>query len=46
MISRLIGCDVHRVEATDPYLDAYDATVERNLREQHADAPDRAWRTR
>jgi flavodoxin len=38
MISRLIGCDVHRIEATDPYPDAYDATVERNLREQDADA--------
>jgi flavodoxin len=38
MISRLIGCAVHRIEAADPYPDNYDATVERNVREQDADA--------
>jgi hypothetical protein len=37
-ISRLIGCDVHRIEAADPYPDDYDPTVERNVREQQADA--------
>jgi flavodoxin len=38
MISRLIGCDVHRIEAADPYPDDYTPTVERNVREQEADA--------
>ncbi|WP_173074520.1 flavodoxin [Phytohabitans rumicis] len=38
MISRLIGCDVHRIEAADPYPDDYDPTVERNVREQEANA--------
>jgi hypothetical protein len=38
MISRLIGCDVHRIEAADPYPDDYDPTVARNVREQEADA--------
>jgi len=38
MMSRLIGCDVHRIEAADPYPDNYSATVERNVREQDADA--------
>ena len=38
MIGRLAGCDVHRIEAADPYPDAYDPTVERNVREQNADA--------
>ena len=38
MISRLIGCDVHRIEAADPYPDDYDPTVARNVREQNADA--------
>ncbi|HEX5994946.1 MAG TPA: flavodoxin [Jiangellales bacterium] len=37
-IGRLIGCDVHRIEAADPYPDDYDPTVERNVREQQADA--------
>jgi flavodoxin len=37
-IGRLIGCDVHRIEAADPYPDAYDPTVARNVREQNADA--------
>ena len=38
MISRLIGCDVHRIQAADPYPDDYTATVERNVREQDANA--------
>ena len=38
MISTLITCDVHRVEAAEPYSDVYDATVARNAREQEADA--------
>ncbi|MET3421276.1 flavodoxin [Actinoplanes tereljensis] len=38
MISRLIGCDVHRVEAADPYPDDYEPTVARNVREQNEDA--------
>jgi flavodoxin len=37
-IGRLIGCGVHRIEAADPYPDDYDPTVERNVREQQADA--------
>lgn len=38
MIAWLIGCDVYRIEATDPYPDDYEATVERNVQEQRADA--------
>jgi flavodoxin len=38
MISGLIGCDVHRIEPTDPYPDSYSETVERNVKEQEADA--------
>jgi flavodoxin len=38
LIGRLIGCDVHRIEAADPYPEAYDPTVERNVREQDANA--------
>ncbi len=38
MISQLIGCDVHRIEAADPYPDDYAPTVERNVREQDANA--------
>ncbi len=37
-ITNLIGCDVHRIEAAEPYSDDYDDTVERNAREQDADA--------
>ncbi|MFF7338819.1 flavodoxin [Streptomyces sp. NPDC008163] len=37
-ISDLIDCDVHRIEPADPYPDSYDATVERNVREQDADS--------
>jgi flavodoxin len=38
MISNLIACDVHRIEAADPYPDNYDATVTRNVREQNTNA--------
>jgi flavodoxin len=38
MIAQLIGCDVHRIEAADPYPDVYAETVERNVREQNANA--------
>lgn len=38
MISDRIECDVHRIEAVDPYPDDYDETVARNVREQDADA--------
>ena len=38
MISERVDCDVHRVEAVDPYSDDYDETVARNVREQEADA--------
>jgi flavodoxin len=38
MISGLIGCDVYRIEAADPYPYSYAETVARNVREQQADA--------
>ncbi|ACL40081.1 conserved hypothetical protein [Pseudarthrobacter chlorophenolicus A6] len=38
MISALVPCDVHRIEAADPYPDSYDATVARNVREQNQNA--------
>jgi flavodoxin len=38
MISELIGCDVYRIEPADPYSDDYDATVDRNVREQNDNA--------
>jgi hypothetical protein len=38
MIGRLIGCDVHRIEAANPYPHDYEKTVARNIREQEADA--------
>ncbi|MFF3380410.1 flavodoxin [Streptomyces sp. NPDC002680] len=38
MIGEHIECDVHRIEAADPYSDDYDETVARNVREQNADA--------
>ena len=38
MISELIDCDVHRIDAADPYPAGYDATVARNVREQDANA--------
>jgi flavodoxin len=38
MIGRLIGCDVHRIEAAEPYPEEYEPTVARNVREQETDA--------
>jgi len=38
MIGNLISCDVHRIEAADPYPDGYDAAVVRNVREQDSNA--------
>ncbi|MCX5095886.1 hypothetical protein OOK36_45205 [Streptomyces sp. NBC_00365] len=38
MIEGHVECDVHRIEAVDPYSDDYDTTVARNVREQDADA--------
>jgi flavodoxin len=38
MISTLIPCDVHRIEAADPYPGGYDAAVARNVREQNTNA--------
>jgi flavodoxin len=37
-ISARLECDVHRIEAADPYPADYDETVERNVQEQDADA--------
>lgn len=38
MITERIGCDVYRVESSEPYSDDYDDTVARNVREQDTDA--------
>lgn len=38
LIGSVIDCDVHRIEAADPYPVAYDPTVARNVREQDANA--------
>jgi flavodoxin len=38
MVSALIPCQVHRIEAAEAYADSYDATVARNVREQREDA--------
>jgi flavodoxin len=38
MIAELIDCDVHRIDAADPYPAGYEATVDRNVQEQDADA--------
>ena len=38
MIADLIACDVHRIDAADPYPVSYDATVARNVQEQNTDA--------
>ncbi|MCX5395689.1 flavodoxin [Streptomyces sp. NBC_00102] len=38
MIRERIDCDVHRIEAVDPYPDDYEETVARNVREQDANA--------
>ncbi|MFD4702245.1 flavodoxin [Streptomyces niveus] len=37
-IHDLIDCDLYRIEPADPYPHDYDATVERNVREQNTDA--------
>jgi flavodoxin len=37
-IAERLECDVHRIEAADPYPESYDETVERNVRGQNADA--------
>ncbi len=38
IIAELIDCDVHRIEAADPYPASYDDTVQRNVTEQNSDA--------
>jgi flavodoxin len=38
MIGQLIACNVYRIEPADPYSDDYNATVERNVREQNDNA--------
>ncbi|WP_233549891.1 flavodoxin [Cellulomonas rhizosphaerae] len=38
MIAGRTGCDVYRIEASDPYSDDYDDTVARNVREQDTNA--------
>ena len=42
MLARTIGarlaCDVHRIDAAEPYPADYEETVQRNVREQEADA--------
>lgn len=38
MIASLVAVDVFRIEGADPYPDSYDATVERNVREQDTEA--------
>jgi len=38
MIAGLIPVEVYRIEASDPYPHEYGATVDRNVREQNADA--------
>ncbi|MGW5634274.1 flavodoxin [Streptomyces sp. NPDC003832] len=37
-IADRIICDTYRIRAADPYPHEYDATVDRNVREQEADA--------
>jgi flavodoxin len=38
MIGDLVACDLHQIEALEPYPDDYDETVARNVREQNSDA--------
>ena len=38
MIASTITADVYRIEAADPYPESYEATVERNKREQDDEA--------
>jgi flavodoxin len=38
MIEARLDCDVHRIQAAQPYSSDYDDTVQRNVREQEQDA--------
>lgn len=38
LIAEHLDCDMHRIEPAEPYSDDYDQTVQRNVREQNADA--------
>lgn len=38
LISSAIRVDTYRIEAADPYPESYDATVQRNVREQNSEA--------
>jgi flavodoxin len=38
LIAERLDCDVHRIEPAEPYSNDYDETVQRNVREQNADA--------
>jgi flavodoxin len=38
LISKRMRCDVYRIQPADPYPDDYEETVQRNVREQEADA--------
>jgi len=38
LIAQRLNCDVHRIQAAEPYSDDYDDTVARNIREQNANA--------
>lgn len=38
MVAERLDCDVYRIEAAEPYSDDYEATVQRNVREQNTDA--------
>ena len=38
MIRAVLGCDVFQIEPVDPYPHSYDATVQRNVREQDENA--------
>jgi flavodoxin len=38
MLRERLGCDVHRIEAVNRYSEDYEETVQRNVREQSADA--------
>jgi hypothetical protein len=38
LIAERPNCDVHRIEAAEPYSDDYDNTVARSVREQNANA--------
>lgn len=38
LISKRIRCDVYRIQPADPYPDDYEETVQRNVREQEANA--------